>query len=110
MKPLSICWQRCFAERWPVLSCLTLYIVVCRSVLWSVISVICSGAGLDAAGVGRVSGMCVAGRLFGLTFAVFIKLAYEFGLCEGRVSGVMTFTQEVCMMVSKGVVSLSSFL
>jgi hypothetical protein len=32
VKPLSICWQRCFAER-SVLSCLTGYIVVCRSVL-----------------------------------------------------------------------------
>ncbi len=55
----------------------------------SVISVLYSGAGFDASGVGRVSGMCVAGRLFGLTFAVFIRLAYEFGLCEGRLSGVM---------------------
>ena len=70
----------------------------------------CSGTGLDASGVGRVSGMCVAGRLFGLTFAVFIKLAYEFGLCEGRLLGVMNFIQEVCMVVSNGVVSLGSFL
>ena len=63
--------------RWSVLSCLTEYVVLCRSVLWSVISIVCSGAGFDASGVGRVSGMCVAGRLFGLTFAVeaFIKLA-----------------------------------
>ncbi len=46
----------------------------------------CNGAGFDASRVGRVSGMCVADRLFGLTFAVetFIRLALEFGLCEGR--------------------------
>ena len=69
-----------------------------------------SGAGLDASGVGRVSGMCSAGHLFGLTCAVCIKLAYEFGLCEGRLSGVMNFIQEVCMVVSRGVVSLGSFL
>ena len=69
-----------------------------------------SGAGLDASGVGRVSGMCSAGRVFGLTFAVCIKLAYEFCLCEGRLSGVMNFIQEVCMVVSRGVVFLGSFL
>ncbi len=77
VKPLLICWQRCFPERWSVLRCLTLYIVLCRSVLWSVISIMCSGAGLDASGVGRVPGMCVAGHLLGVMFAVeaFIKLA-----------------------------------
>jgi hypothetical protein len=69
-----------------------------------------SGAGLYASGVGRVSGMCSAGRLFGLKFAVCIKLAYESGLCEGRLSGVITFIQEVCMVASRGVVSLGSFL
>ncbi len=55
--------------------------------------------------------MCVAGRLFGVTFAVaaLIKLAYEFVLCVGKLSGVMNFVQEVCMVVSTGVVSLSSF-
>jgi hypothetical protein len=37
--------------------------VLCRSVLWSFISIICSGSGLVASGVWRVSGMCVAGRL-----------------------------------------------
>ena len=110
VKPLSTCWQRCLAERWSVLSCLTWYIVLCRSVLWSVISVMCSGAGFDASGVGGVSGICVEGCLFGLTFAVFIRLAYEFGLCEGRLSGVINFIQEVCMVVSRGVVSLGSFL
>ena len=70
----------------------------------------CSRAGLDAAGVGRVSGMCVAGRLVGLPFAVFIKMAYEFGLCEGRSSGAMNFIQEERIVVSRGVVSLGSFL
>ena len=71
-----------------------------------------SGAGFDASGVGRVSGMCVTIRLFGVMFAVeaFIKLAYEFGLCEGQLSGVMNLVQEVCMVVSRGVVSLGSFL
>ncbi len=78
--------------------------------MWSVISVMCSGAGFDASGVGRISGMCVAGRLFGLTFAVFIRLAYEFGLCEGRLSGVMNFIKELCIVVHMGVVSLGSFL
>ncbi len=66
VKPLSICWQSCFAIRWSVLSWLAWYIVLCRSVLWSVISVMSSGAGFVVSGVGRVSGICVAGRLFGL--------------------------------------------
>ena len=72
----------------------------------------CSGAGFDASSVGRVSVMCVAGSLFGVTFAVaaLIKLAYELGLCEGKLSGVMNFIQYMCMVVSKGVVSLGSFL
>ena len=56
--------------RWYVLSWFTLYIVLCRSVLWSAISILCSGAGLDASGAGRVSGMCMAGRLFEVVFAV----------------------------------------
>ena len=54
--------------------------------------------------------MCSAGRLFGLKFAVCIKLAYDFGLCEGRLSGVMNFIQEVCIVVHMGVVSLGSFM
>ena len=72
----------------------------------------CSGAGFDASGVGRVFGMCVAGRLFVVTFAVvaLIKFAYEYGLCEGKLSGAMNFIQEVCMVVSRVVVSLGSFL
>jgi len=67
-----------FAERWSVLSCLTGYIVLCRSVLWSVISIMCSEAVLDASDVGRVLSMWVVGRLFGVMFAAveaFIKLA-----------------------------------
>jgi len=43
----------------------------------------CSGVWLDAAGVGRVSGIYMTGRLFGLTFAVLINLAYEFGVRVG---------------------------
>ena len=70
VKPMWICLQWCFVVRWSVLSYFTWYIVLCRSVLWSVISIMCNGAGLDASGVGRVSGMCVAGRLFGLALAV----------------------------------------
>ncbi len=72
----------------------------------------CIGAGFDASGVGRVSGMCVDGRLFGVVFAVaaLIKLTQGFGLCEGKLSGVINFIQEVYMVMSRGVVSLVSFL
>ena len=31
-------------------------------------------------------------------------------MCGGRLSGGMNFSQEVCMVVSRGVVSLGSFL
>ena len=31
-------------------------------------------------------------------------------MCEGKLSGVMNCIQEICMVVSKGVVSLGSFL
>ena len=31
-------------------------------------------------------------------------------MCEGKLSGVMNFIQEVCMVVSRNVVSLGSFL
>ena len=31
-------------------------------------------------------------------------------MCGGKLSGVMNFIHEVCMVVSRGVVSLSSFL
>ncbi len=77
VKPLSMCWQSCFTVRCSVLGWLAWYIVLCRSVLWSVISVMNIGAGLFVSGVGRVSGMCVAGRLFGLMFVVeaVIRLA-----------------------------------
>ena len=44
--------------------------VLCRSVLWSFISIMCSGAELVASGVGRVSGMCVAGRLLVVVLGV----------------------------------------
>ena len=40
--------------------------MLCRRVLWFVISVMNSGAGFVESGVGRVSGMCVAWRFFGL--------------------------------------------
>ncbi len=70
LKSLSMCWQSCFAVRWSVLSWLAWYIVLCRSVLRSAISVMSSGAGLVVSGVGRVSGMCVGRRLFGLMLVV----------------------------------------
>ncbi len=70
LKPLPMCWQSCFVVRWSVLSWFAWYIVLCRSVLRPVISVICSGAGLFVSGVGRVSGMCVVRRLFGMVFVV----------------------------------------
>ncbi len=55
----------------------TWYIVLCRSVLWSFISVMCSGAGLVASGVGRVSGMYMVGPLLVevLRIVSFIRLA-----------------------------------
>ena len=45
--------------------------------MWSVISVIISGAGFVVSGVGRVSGICVARRLFGLMLVLgaFVRLA-----------------------------------
>ena len=63
--------------RWFVFIWFTWYIVLCRRVLWSIISIICSGAGSVASGVGRVSGMCVAGRLLvvALGIVAFIRLA-----------------------------------
>ena len=50
---------------------------MCSSVLWSVISDIFSGAGFVVSGVGRVSGICVAGHLFWLIVVVgaVIRLA-----------------------------------
>ena len=63
--------------RWSLLSLLTWNIVLCRRVLRSVISIMCSGAGFDVSVVGRVSGMGVIGRLLEVMFAVkaFIRLA-----------------------------------
>ena len=51
--------------------------MLCRNVLWSFISIMCSGAGLDASSVGRVSGMRVAERLFEVALAAgaFISVA-----------------------------------
>ena len=71
-----------------------------------------SGAGFVVSGVGRVSGIYVAGRLFGFVLVVeaFIRLAYELGLCGGRVSVLRYFIHDVCMLVFWGVVSLGSFL
>ena len=66
-----------FAVRWFVLSLLTLYTVLCRRVLWSVIFIMCSGARFDVSGVGRAPGMCVIGRLLVVMFAAvaFTRLA-----------------------------------
>ena len=77
VKPMSMCWKSCFAVRWSVLSWFTWYIVLWRSVLWSVISVIVSVAGFVVYGLGRVSVICVAGRLFGLMLVLgaFMRLA-----------------------------------
>ena len=70
LKPLLMCWHSCFAVRWSVFSCLAWYIVLCRSVFLSVISVISSGAGFVVSGIGRMSGICVIVRLFGLMLVV----------------------------------------
>ncbi len=72
--------------------------VLSKRVLWSVISVMWIGSGLDGSSVGKDSGMCVAGRLYGLMVPVdvFIKLAYDFGSCEGKLLGV-------CQELSGGV-------
>jgi hypothetical protein len=78
VKPLSMCWHSYFVVRWFVLSWLAWYIVLWRrSVMWSVISVMSSGTGFVVSGVGRVSGICVAGHLFGLMLVVgaVIRLA-----------------------------------
>ena len=71
-----------------------------------------SGAGLVASGVGRVSGMCVAGRLLGraLTAEAFTKVTYAFVVYGGRLSGTMNCNHEVCMVVSKDVVYFGSVL
>jgi hypothetical protein len=70
-----------------------------------------NGEKLLASGVGRVSGMCVAVRLLGRAFAAaaFARVAYKFVVCGGRLSGVLNGSPEVCMVVSRGVMSLGSF-
>ena len=70
LKPLLMCWQSCFAVRWSVFNCLAWYIVLCRSIFLSVISVIRSGAEFVVSRVGRVSGICALERLFWLMFLV----------------------------------------
>ncbi len=69
-KPLYIWLHSCFAVRWSVVSCLAWYSVTCRSVLWALISVTYSGAGFVVSSVGRVSGIGMIGRLFGLMCVV----------------------------------------
>ena len=56
--------------------------------------------------------MCGAGRLLDVMVevVVFIRPAQEFSLCVGRLSGAMHLIQEVCMVVSRGVVSSGNFL
>ena len=71
-----------------------------------------NGARLVASGVGRVMGMLVAERLLGRASveAAFARVACEFFVYGGRLSGFMNCSHEVCMEVSRGVVSLGSFL
>jgi len=56
--------------------------------------------------------MCVAGRLLvvALGIVTFIRLAYEFVVRGGRLSGVINCSHEECMVVSRGVVSEGNFL
>jgi hypothetical protein len=70
------------------------------------------GACLVASGVGRVSGMCVTGRLFGrvLVAEALARVAYEFIVYGGRLLGLMYCSREVYMVGSSGVASLGSFL
>ena len=56
------------------MSCLAWYSVVCRSVLWEVISVTCSGAVFDMSGEGGVSGIGGSRRLFGLMLVVGVVI------------------------------------
>ena len=74
VNPLSMCGQSCFVVRCSIVNWFTWYIVWRRSVLWSVISFMRSGDGLDVSGVGRVSGMCGAGRLLEVLVAVVVLL------------------------------------
>jgi len=72
---------------------------------------VCNGAGLVASVVGRVSGMCVAGRLLEVALAAeaYTRVAKEFVVYGGRLSVVMYFSQEACIMLCRGVVSLGNF-
>jgi hypothetical protein len=73
----------------------------------------CSGAGLVASGVGRVSNMCVSGRLLvevALPVDAFIRLAWSLSCVGEGLSGVKNFSHEACMVVSRGVVSFGSYL
>jgi len=56
--------------------------------------------------------MRVAGRLLGwaLAAATFARVADEFVVCGGRLSDVMNGSHEVCMVVSRGMMSLGNFL
>ena len=98
--------------RYYVLIWFTWCIVLCRSDLWSFISSMCSGAGLVVSVVGRVSGMRVDGPLLveALRIVALIRLAYEFVVCGGRLSGVINCFHEACMVVSSDVMSWGSFL
>ena len=62
-------------------------------------SIMYSGAGLVASGVGRVSVMCVAGRLLVMAIGIltFSRVAYEFVVYVGRLSGVINCFHEECM-------------
>ncbi len=70
------------------------------------------GVLLVASGVGRVLGMCVAGRLLvmALEAEAFTSVTYVFVVHGGRLSVVMYFSHEVYMVVSSGVVALGIFL
>ena len=63
--------------RWSVVSWLAWYSVLCRSVLWEVISVMYSGAGFVVSGVGMFSGVGMVGLLFGLILALGVVIRFE---------------------------------
>ena len=60
-----------------MVSCLAWYSVLCKSVLWEVISVTCSGAGFVVSGVGRVSGIGLISLLFGLMLVLGAVIRLE---------------------------------
>ena len=63
--------------RWSVVSCLAWYSVLCRSVLWEVISVMYSGAGFVVSGVGMLSRVGMVGLLFGLILVLGVVIRLE---------------------------------